>query len=48
MRPHAASKDPGKDPNDTAKGDRQGEHGRPFGGSEHGTSLPIHCDAHWP
>jgi hypothetical protein len=31
MLPHGARKDRGKDPNDTAKGDRQGEHGHPFG-----------------
>ena len=31
MLPHGARKDRGKDPNGTAKGDRQGEHGRPFG-----------------
>jgi hypothetical protein len=28
--PHRSSKDRGKDANGTAKGDRQGEHGRPF------------------
>jgi len=31
MLPHRARKDWGKDPNGTAKGDRQGEHGHPFG-----------------
>ena len=31
MLPHGARKDRGKDPNGTAKGDRQGEHGHPFG-----------------
>ena len=45
MLPNRARKDRGKDANGTAKGDRQGEHGRPFGGREHGVSLPINCDA---
>ena len=30
MLPHGARKDRCKDPNGTAKGDRQGEHGHPF------------------
>ena len=45
LRPHGSRKDRGKDPHGTAKGDRPGEQGRPFGGSAHGMSLPIHCDA---
>jgi len=31
MLPHGSRKDRCKDPNGTAKGDRQGEHGHPFG-----------------
>src|SRR5262249_39471063 len=45
MLPHGTRKDRGKDPNSTAKGDRQGEHRHPFGGREHWMSLPINCDA---
>ena len=44
--PNRARKDRRKDANGTAKGDRQGEHGHPFSGSEHGVVLPINFDAH--
>lgn len=44
MLPHGARKDRCKDANGTGKGDRQGEHGHPFGSREHGDSLPINFD----
>ncbi len=45
MLPHGSRKDRCKDSNGTAKCDRQGEPGHPFGGREHGVSLPINFDA---
>jgi hypothetical protein len=43
--PHRAGKDGGQDANDTDKGDRQGEHGLPFGLKSIRVSLPIKFDA---
>jgi hypothetical protein len=43
--PNGSRKDRGKDPNSTAKGDRQGEHDHPLDRGEHGGVLPINCDA---
>jgi hypothetical protein len=45
MLPNRARKDRCKDPNGTAKGDRQGEHDYPFDRGEHGGALPINFDA---
>src|SRR6266699_5681686 len=45
MLPHRSRKDRCKDSNGTTKGDRQGEHGHPFGRREHRGSLPINFDA---
>ena len=43
--PNRSGKDGGKDSNDTAEGDRQGEHGHPFSLKRTWVSLPINCDA---
>jgi hypothetical protein len=43
--PNGSRKDRGKDPNSTAKGDRQGEHGQPFRMKRIWLSLPINGDA---
>src|SRR5262245_8110385 len=43
--PNGSRKDRGKDPNSTAKGDRQGDHGHPFRMKRIWLSLPINCDS---
>src|SRR5262249_3540257 len=45
--PNGSRKDRGKDPNSTAKGDRQGDHGHPFRMKRIWLSLPINCDSNW-
>src|SRR4029453_352652 len=43
--PNGSRKDRGKDPNSTAKGDRQGEHGHPFRMKRIWLPLPINYDS---
>ena len=43
--PNRSRKDGDEDANDTAKGDRQGEHGHPFRTKRTGVALPINGDA---